>query len=276
MELKLSKTFTGRLKIVQCLLVVAFCSNSVANEFKGNILSKFNPKYKIQNRGPQSFSPDVDYTPKPEARDVWYQYILVEDDAGVLRSIKNDLEKWEQEEEYVKNWDLESTGLYTIVSQERKKNYLGKRILKYVDKRISGEVKKAEEGSTLAAVGKAQKALKPSTKVSVSENIKLKFKARVLQGMAILKIDNPYVDYNTTYSFSDGLRMKMKKEFKSIRSVASVDYNPEDKVYTAQFDKGITNTISARVSSYQDHGTGIFAEESDSTIQLRYSSPFNY
>jgi hypothetical protein len=275
----LDKFFTLRLKFVHLLAILSVSASCFAAEKakkKKNILEAFNPNHRIQTRGPQSHMPDVDYAPAPERLTFWYENILVEDSSGVLVSMRKDFDRWEEQEEYVKNWNLESTGLYAIKTGESKKNYFNKRILKYVDKRISGEVKRAEKGSALASVGKAQKALKPNTKVSISRNIKLKFKARILQGTAIMKVVNPYVDYKATYSFSDGVKMNMKKEFKGVRATASVDYKPSDKQYVTNFDKSLTNRVSARVSSTQSHDTGIFSNDSDSRIQLMYSSPFNY
>jgi len=272
----LGKKFTLRLKFLHLLTILAVSGSCFATDKEKNLFKAFNPNHRIQERGPQSHMPDVDYTPTPERITYWYEHILVEDSAGVLVSMRKDFDRWDETEEYVRNWNLESTGLYSIVSHETRKNYFNKRILKYVDKRISGEVKKAEKGSALASVGRAQKALKPNTKVNISKNIKIKFKARVLQGMAIMKVVNPYVDYRATYSFSDGVNMNMKKEFKSMRAVASVDYKPEDKHYVTNFDKTLTNTVSARISSSQSHDAPIFSTDSDSRFQLMYSSPFNF
>lgn len=274
MKVKLSKKFTPCLKFLQLCMVMTVAGSCLAAE--KNLFKAFNPNYKIQTRGPQSHIPDVDYAPAPERITYWYESILVEDDAGVLRSMRGDFEGWQEREEYVKNWNLESTGLYTIVSRESKVNYFNKRILKYVDKRISGEVKRAERGSALANVGRAQKALKPNTKVSISKNVKLKFKARILQGTAIMRVVNPYVDYRTTYSFSDGLNMNMRKEFKNYRATASVDYKPQDKSYVTNFDKAFTDKVSARISSSQSHDAVVFSSDSDARIQFMYSSPFNF
>ena len=128
----------------------------------------------------------------------------------------------------------------------------------------------------MAKVGKAQKALRPNTSVGVSKNIKIKFRAKVLRGLAIMRVDNPYVDYNTTYSLSSGLRMNLSKEFKSIRTVASVNYNPEDENYIAAVDKRLSKRVSARVSSTQSQDRGLFTNDSDSRISLRYRAPFNF
>ena len=270
------KFFTQRLKFVHLAIIGMFCSSVCAGSVKQDILKKFNPTYKIQTRGPQSFVADVDYMPEPERREEWLENVLVEDSAGVLVGIRDNLSAWDRQEEYIRNWNLEKFGSYSIVTAESKKAYLGKRILKYADKRLTGELKNADKGSALAAVGTAQKALRAESKVSISKNYKLKFKARVLQGKAIMKVVNPYVDYTSTYSFSSGLNMNVRKEFKAIRTVASVDYNVADGNYTAKLDKKITSSVKTRISSTQAVDSGLFTQDSNSTVQLMYSRPFNF
>ena len=276
MQVNIDKIYTHCLKSVQLLLICTCAASVYAGPQKENILKKFNPQHRIQDRSPQSFAVDVDHITAPERREIWLENILVEDEAGVLSSVKRDLSAWEKQEEYIRNWDLESTGLYTVTTQETKKNYLGKKMIKYLDKRLMGEVKKAEKGSALASVGKAQKALRHESKVSISQNFKLKFKARLLQGRAIMRVINPFVDYTTTYSFSSGLNMNMTKEIKSFRAIASVNYSANNKSYTTNIDKNLTDTIKARISSSQGQSTMFFSDESDSRFQLMYSRPFNF
>ncbi|EQC47094.1 hypothetical protein [Bacteriovorax sp. Seq25_V] len=263
----------GRLIILQA---VCFLISSVAVAGEKNLFEAFNPNYKIKSRMPQSFTADVDFVAAPEKEDPWYAHIFVEDDSGVLNQMRANFANLEANDEYTRNWDMESTGLYSYSTQEQRVTYFNKYILKYVDKRISGEVKKAEEGSTLAAVGNVQKALKPQTDVNFAQNMKLKIRAKVLQGEVYMDFINPYVDSRTTLSLSGDINMNVKKEFKEYRGVASVDYNPKDGNYVTQFDKYITDALVARVSSSQDQSRSVFSEDSDARFQLMYARPFNY
>ena len=282
MRVNLDKIKTGRIFFRQCLTVMAIftCHKALCSEIssykKKSLLEKFNPNYKVQQRGPDSFMADVDYYQAPEKKKIILEKVFVADSAGVLNSIQSDLSGWQKNEEFIRDWDMVGFGNYSIVTSDSKKNYLTKRLLKYVDKRISGEVKKAKKGSTLAAVGKAQKALKPNTKVSISKNVKLKFKARVLQGMAIMRVVNPYVDYNTTLSFSDGIKMNLSKKLESFRTVASLEYRPTDSVYKTQVSKEVTDHLDLLVSSEQSSNKAAFGSDSDSRLQLNYSLPYEF
>ncbi len=114
--------------------------------------------------------------------------MFAEDDAGVMKDMKTNLSNWEKTEEYARVWDLQRTGLYVTPTSSEKGKYISKRLLRYADKRLSGEMKKADEGSTLHKVSRVEKNLRPNASVNMSKNFGLKFKARVLQGKAIVEV----------------------------------------------------------------------------------------
>lgn len=265
------------LKFIQKMTCVSLFSLVAMATEEVDLFKAFNPTYRIKTRTPQSFIVDTDYflAPAPSNTSILAE-VFVEDDAGVLRSMRENYDRLIERDEYVSNWNLGSTGLYKYSTQEDRVNYFNRHILKYLDKRVSGEVKKAEEGSTMASIGAVQNALKPNTNVAVSENIKIKFKAQVLQGYADINVINPYVHYSTSVNLAGEVRMNFKKEFKETRSVASVEYNVSEENYVAQVDQELTQKWSARISSTQTDNYGIFTESSNSKFQLIYSTPFNY
>lgn len=83
--------------------------------------------------------------------------IFAEDDAGVMKDMKASLGAWEAAEEYARIWDLEDTGLYNTPTTEQKQKYITKKMLRYADKRFSGEMKKANEGSALHSMSRVEK-----------------------------------------------------------------------------------------------------------------------
>lgn len=262
--------FLHKFALLSCLGLSAFAGPD-------NILEAFNPNYKIKSRTPQSFIVDTDYFIAPPASNPSIlESVFEEDDGGVLVRMRDNYDKLIERDEFATNWDVASTGMYKTSKQEDRVDYFNKNILRYLDKRISGEVKKAEEGSTMASVGAVQKALKPNTKVQISNNVKIKIKAQVLQGYADINLENPYVDCVTSVSFSGEVKMNLQKKFKESRSLASVEYNLNESNYITQLDQGITDSLSARISSTQSQSDVMFSEKSDSRFQFIYSTPFNY
>lgn len=229
---------------------------------------------KREGRAPASMVPSDDFRPEPAAHKLWVRNILAEDSGGVLNRVKADLENWKKIEDYREKWNVESTGLYKTPDYEDKKEYLSRHFLKYLDKRISGEIKGADQGTALHRVNQVQKALKPSTAVKVSKLIKLKFKAKVLQREARLIVDNPWIDYSTEMDMEGQVTMKMGKTFKELGVDCKVDYDVDEGHYVAHVDKKITETISGRVSSYQSDKDVAFSEESNRIFQLMYNLPF--
>lgn len=252
-------------------------------------------------RAPASaFAPNEELIPTPAERESWLAEIMVEDQAGVMRGVRSQLQEWQEREEYARTWNLEDSGVVDLPERGEKQKLITKNILRYVDKRISGEIKNAEEGSTFHKVGQAQKALKPESEVGVSENFKLKFKARVLEQKASMFMINPYVDSSAEVRLNGRMRVDVKREFASvgvkteveyhvnsgelnvkcekkleaIDAKAFVNYRSLDNEYIAAIDKPLAERLVGRISSTQSPGDMMFTGAADGRVELFYSSPF--
>lgn len=279
MKPALYKIFTGRLKVCHLLLVATFCTQLQAKEVlskkeNAKLLSSLNPYTKVQNRTPDNYVPDVEASDTPGNVVLWYENILVEDTSGVMKGMRETYESWSREEEYVTNWDVESTGLYDIKDQEDRKAHFNRYIIKYLDKRLSGEIKQAEEGSALRTVGNVQKALKPQTSVAVSKLIKFKFKARVLQGKALMYVENPWIANSTTIKADGSINVNMHKDIKELGIKTNIDYSVNDGEYVARVDRPLTKEITARITSSQSVKEVAFSDLDNQTFEVMYSYPF--
>lgn len=200
---------------------------------------------------------------------------FAEDDAGIMKGAKETVTAWEEKEEYARHWNLESTGLYETPDTAHKRKYVGQKMLRYADKRLSGEMKKAEEGSALHTMSKVEKQLRPNASVPVSRFISLKFKARVLQGKAIVEVKNPWVELNATVSASGKAKVMTKKDFKQLGMTSGAEYSLNDSQWVAYVDQEVTKNIKARVSSTQDSKTMMFSNDADARVEMTASFPFN-
>ncbi len=266
---KREKFYTHCSRFIQLTLVV-FTIQTVASDL--TLFKNFNPRVKIQDRTPQSFYADVDYTPKPEEYKTFLDYVFVYDKAGVLQRMSNHYHQLQERDEYVKNWDLSTTTIYRLSTLDERKRYFNKQFLRYIDKRISGSVKSAKKGSTLEAVGNMKDTLSPSSEAELLPNFKVKFRAKVLKGLATIKFINPYIDANTHLSLSDGVTMQLQKKFNDNRTIASVDYNPAGTTVEVYVEQAITNNLRARASSIDMVG----GSNADHVLRINYHAPFNF
>ena len=225
-------------------------------------------------RSPANFVPSEELEPVPFQQTIWLDRVLVEDDRGVLSGMTNTLNEWQEEEEYARNWNLVSTNMYDIKDESDRKSFVARQALKYVDKRISGEVKRADEGSTLYRVGQAQKALKPKAEAKISENFKVKVKGRVLKGKVIVKLVNPYVDCHVDVHLDGRINMEVKKELKDLQVVAKTTYEVKEGRWIASIDKKLTQSISTRLSSTQSSKGVVFGDNADNRLEVFYSNSF--
>ncbi len=240
---------------------VTFLNSAVAQDY-------------IIDRAPANYAHNDDLVIVPDRVEHWSENVMVDDDAGVLGSIRAQISNWNQREQYVQEWDLDSTGLYPLATQEEKKSYFMRNILRYMDKRLAGEVKSAEQGSAMRSVGQVHRAMRPNSEVGISENVRLKFKARALQGKAFMIVENPWVDAQSTVSVDGRIDLRVAKQFKDLGVKSEVRYRLQDDVWVAQVDKSLTEEISARVSNEQNMKSKAFGNESNRTVQLMYNRPF--
>lgn len=229
---------------------------------------------KRASRGPASAIPSDHVESMPIEDKIWLSQVWVEDNSGVMNGMAAQVQAWEQMEEYRRNWDIESTGLYNTPDRERKKAWFNRMLLRYADKRLSGELKNAEAGSTLQRVRTVKNALRPNTEAQISNNIKLKFKARVIQMRAIMRVINPWVESETTFNVRGEVNSRISKNFQDLGFRADLNYQVTEGVYSAQISKPLGNNVTAVLSSFQSHSEVAFADMDRNTVQLIYNTAF--
>ena len=233
--------------------------------------SSFSFEHKVANsRTPASAFEEEVLTVPVEVKSI-SQTLFAEDDAGVMKGMRDNLSSWQETEDYAQKWNLKSTHLYNTPTMKEKKSYISKNILRYADKRFAGEMKNAEEGSTLKKVGEVEKNLHPNLSVPVSRNVSIKFKARVLQGKAMMEVRNPWLDVNATVGLNGKARVVSKKDFNQTGTSTGVEYSVNDSVWIAFVDQEITKNIKARLSST----TSPANNDADKRVELMASFPFN-
>jgi hypothetical protein len=200
--------------------------------------------------------------------------IFADDDSGVMAGMRSSVSTWEKNDEFAKNWNLESSGLYKNPTTTEKRKAISSKLLKYADKRLAGEVKNAEEGSAFHSVGKVEKSLRPNAVVAMGNGISLKFKARVLQGKAIMEVRNPWIDCSTTVS-SKGVKVLTQKQFKDLGFTSGIEYGASNSEWIAFLDQEVTKNIKARISSTQKDQS-IFNNDAEKRVEMTASFPLNF
>jgi hypothetical protein len=261
------------------VLMLAFASDlkAASGSFSSDralTLEQLSINSRVVRRAPSNFVADDEVVVVPFRRKTWIKRVMVEDDAGVMVSMRRQVESWHETKQYVDDWDLDNMGIHEMPSKDTQTNYLTKMMLKYVDKRISGEVKRAPKGSTLAQVGQVQKKLRPAAKFKVNDYFKVKFKARVLRGKAIMLIENPFMQLRTDFYLSGKVNVNANRDFKLLGVKTNIDYEVHNSRWVASVQKQLTDNISANISSHQDDDVMIFSNESDNRFQLIFNQPF--
>lgn len=257
-----SVSYSQCLKIGQILVLSFLTLSALASE-------------KVARSPSSATVPDEEQilAPQPEVAlvDVW----LKDDDAGVMSGMRDRLKTWDEIDEYAKRWNLESTNLYNTPEVDERRSMILGNVFKYADKRLSGEIKNAEEGSTFHTVGKVEKALKPQTSVNVGGEFALKFKARPLTGKAMVELKNPYFQHETTLGLNGTVRTVASKEFKEAGIRAGSEIHLGDTKWIAFVDHELSAHVKTRVSS-TNNKPEFTNSAADKKIEMMASFPIDF
>ncbi len=226
------------------------------------------------NRDIASFVSQDEVIVVPREEDSWYSTTMIDDDNGIMNSMRVDIKRWQEQERFLDLWGLEKSGLFEEVSIEDKRGRISRDMLRYADKRLSGEVKKADKGSNLYRVGQAQKTLSPTSTVSLFSGYAIKFQVRALQGKGTIIFKNPYT--NTYLETTVGGRREFVTErwFNPFGFRTAVNVRLDKSTYFTTFEQIITENIRASLVSEQGWDQGAFGQASDKRIQLNYFKSF--
>lgn len=225
-------------------------------------------------RAPANYIPDDEINTVPIENTIWVNKIFINDDANVLENTRRDLQRWEDDEEYERNWGVRKFYDQGIPSIDQKKSYVSRQMLRYMDKRLTGSVKRAEKGSTLHKVGSVQKALRPSSTVKFSKQFKLKFKARVLQRSASLYLINPYFQNSLDFNSKGQAYLRMSKNIEPLKVDTNLRVNFSDSTYVSSFSRSLSKKVRAILSTSQKLQSAPFEIAGDNRFELRYFSRF--
>lgn len=237
-------------------------------------------------RDPSNYYPSDAYVYVPYENKTFWSELVVPDRKGVLRRIQEQMTLWQEDDFFIEYWDLADTGLYQV-DVETRKGFLARQGLRYVDKRLTGQIKRAEEGSTLAAIGKAKNALSPKTTVGLGKDLKFKFSAKVLRGLMLMRLKNPYIDdVVVEYKALDSLalwdpdnypneaKIHMRENFRGIKAYAIIEYKFFDEEFRWEFAKGLTRRLFLAVITEQTNRDLPFSGGANKIAELRFNSIF--
>ncbi len=232
-------------------------------------------KDSIQRSPASGNVPDEEQILAPKTDIALMNVWLKDDDAGVMASMRDRLQNWDNIDQYARLWNLESTNLHQTPDIEDRKNMILGNLLKYADKRLAGEIKNAEEGSTFHTVGKVEQAIKPQASVTVAKDFALKFKARPLTGKAMVELRNPYFQHETTISMNGNIRTIASKEFKDTGFKAGSEFQVGDEKWIAFVDQELSQNIKARLSS-TNNKPDFIGSAADKKIEMMATFPVEF
>jgi hypothetical protein len=225
------------------------------------------------SRAPASAVIDTDIIEHAEKYPHWLNRLTKEDSKGVMVHMRNQIDQWERQDQYIERWNV-SSHVMQAEDLENRRRFVKRQALKYLDKRLTGELKRADSHSGLYKVAQAKKNLSPSSQINVGENMKLKFRAKVLQGKATILFKNDYFESEAVLKASGRANVRVHKELSEMGVRTEVDLDAQAGRWRAILDKQIDENWSTRVVSDQDDKDMVFSKDADTRVELYFSKPF--
>lgn len=200
----------------------------------------------------------------------WYKNFFGKDEKGILLRIQNQLIEWREKEEYVKYWNLGSTDLINLPTSREKKQFIFSHLLKYGDAKLARAAREADEDSNIVQIAKAREALRPDVSVNISKNVEFKFNARLLEGLATLKVINPYFENETVIDRYGNFSFFATRYFETFKTRSSFAYSISENSWTFKLDKNLFYNITGSLISSQDDKTMAFSDDANKIIQFHY------
>jgi hypothetical protein len=244
---------------------------AVAKELMLKDLRPRGPYLMQNNRKLDNLIPSDDVIPATLKNQSVYKNMVQEDDAGLLVEVRRQIQTWDNIRESGHYWGLERFPQFQVPEKEEQKKYLGSQTLKYIDKRISGEIKRADKGSTWEKVGTIEKALKPAATVEVSPLVKLRFKAKVLEGEGNILVENPYMECSSKIHRTGAVSLHLGKKVETLDLQINNDFKVDQNSYVTSFSRPIYGPLSGKLSSAQSTTSAPFNAQSEMIYTLNYS-----
>ncbi len=277
-------------KVADCLNIRHSCLNSIHFlslyfftflACSSNVFSEEQMPQSIYRKPTSSMVPDEEVIVMPVSEMTFNEKYFVEDQQGILKNMKYVVQTWQETELYREQWNLESTGFYHTPSMKEKRDYLSTQFFKYLDKRLTGEIKNAKQGTTFAKIAKVEQTLKPQSTVNVSKNVAVKFKARPLSGKAMMEIRNPFFQNEAYINVKGDVNAKISRAISSMAINAGTEYTyrnshndaPATSHWYAFVDHQTTAFLKTRISSAHKE-FDFLNERADKRIEVQFSYPF--
>lgn len=232
------------------------------------------------DRGPANYVPNDEVMASPYLYKLSFEDIFRPDGEGILEEAKKNVYEWEKISHFEQSWGVDSWAPNARSSRRDRKRYLAQAGIKYLDRRLSGEIKRAKKGSTLSKIGQVERSLSPRSSFKIGERYDLKVSGRVLLATIKVELKNPYVQNEVKIRSGGRVRAQAKKNFNlaSLRVHSEINFDLKEKKYEAVVESPMYKQIVAKASRAQFVGGRGPSSSSwpreDNRIELVYKTIF--
>ena len=246
-------------------------------------------------RKPANFVPNDDVIIVPLEYETHFLVRHIDPNHPRLARIKNQLELWVQQEQYVREWGIEDTGLYVPPTQEQRFDFFRKNFLRYVSRTAREPLKRdlrewwnADDAVTeVQRIKQTEEEINRKEKAGITKKIsktkvlstskskkfkyKLRFRPRVLKGYAALSFRSNLFNADSVLGVNGRLDLRISRNFSKIGLNTMFYYDINDNRMITSISKRLTPTISTSITSTFTPDEAI---QEDHRLRIGYSKSF--
>lgn len=243
------------------------------------------------NRKPANFIPNDDVILVPLEYETHFMVRHIDPTKPNLALIKNQIETWVTQEQYVREWGIESTGLYRPPTQEEKLNFFQRNFLRYVSKETREPLKQTvnewwNQDDAETEVQRVKQVTEDTnskkdkviaTKIinkkseAKAEEFKIKFKPRPLKGFFSLALRSSYFNADGVLGVNGRFDIRLWRTFSSIGVDTMAYYDLQAQRTITSITKRLTPTVDISLTSTF---TPIETIKEDHRLRIGYNKAF--
>ena len=116
--------------------------------------------------------------------------------------------------------------------------------------------------------------MNPKAEIALFGKIKIKTKARILEGRAIFQVKNPWAKVNFSTNLKGNMDMEVARDIKALKLKTALHYKMSEGHWSVAIDRSLTQNLRARISSSQSDKNLAFGKNSKQNFELTFGKSF--
>ena len=194
-------------------------------------------------RAPCSRGAVADVIVRPLKKESSYRLFFTGEGSEILLETRRNVEQW---------------GEGPAPRGAARRHYLGRQVLKYMDRRLGKLLKRAQTDPSLKGLNSMRRSVRPGVQANLLAGMALKMKLRPLRGRMAVQLKNPLMKVQWTTFFNGKSTVELNRSINSLGMEAHFHYFVHQNQWVAGIERPLTEHLSARATTNGEKEQRVF------------------